>query len=87
MPSPTAHQRESAGANRPTVLMRCWPLTPLLFCSLLGAQEPEVPRNAFAGVETIVLQNGLKIWFKHLPDEPNAAANVAVVGSDQDPAR
>ena len=60
---------------------------PLLFCStLLTAQAPPVPRNAFAGVETIALPNGLKIWFKRLPGEPNVSVNVSVaVGSDQDP--
>ncbi|MDA1081477.1 MAG: pitrilysin family protein [Gemmatimonadetes bacterium] len=63
------------------------PLTLLLCSSLLGAQDLPVPRNAFAGVETIVLANGLKIWFKRLPGEPNVSVNFTVaVGSDQDPA-
>lgn len=61
---------------------------PLLLCaSLLAAQSPAVPRNPFAGVETIILPNGLKVWFKRLPGEPNVAVNFSVsVGSDQDPA-
>lgn len=65
----------------------------LLWFPSLQAQAPSVPppstapRNAFAGVETIVLENGLKVWFKRMPGEPNVSVNFSVAaGADQEPA-
>jgi zinc protease len=71
------------------MLLKLCRVLALLFClTVLAAQTPPAPRNPFAGVETIVLANGLKIWFKRLPGEPNVSVNFSVaVGSDQDPAR
>jgi hypothetical protein len=51
-----------------------------------AAQEPSRPRNAFAGFETIILPNGLKVWFQRLPGDPTVSVSISVsVGSDQDP--
>ena len=42
--------------------------------------------NPFADFETHFLSNGLKVWFKRLPDAPNVALTVGVpYGSDRDP--
>ena len=42
--------------------------------------------NPFAGFETIVLPNGLRVWFKSLPHDPNFAISVSIpYGSDSDP--
>jgi len=49
-------------------------------------QEAAAPPNPFAGFETFFLQNGLKVWYKRLPDHPIVSISVAVpFGSDQDP--
>jgi predicted Zn-dependent peptidase len=49
-------------------------------------QEDLVAPNAFSGVETHVLPNGLKVWFKRLPDDPVVSISVALpFGADQDP--
>ena len=56
----------------------------LLIPRVLAAQD--VPDNAFGGFETWILPNGLKVWYKHMPDQPNVAVSVTVqVGSDADP--
>ena len=42
--------------------------------------------NPFSGFETHFLANGLKVWFKSLPDAPNVSVSVAVpFGSHWDP--
>ena len=47
--------------------------------------EISAPNN-FAGFETYILANGLKVWYKHLPDYPKVSVSVAVpVGRDHDP--
>ena len=51
-----------------------------------AAQTPAPARNAFAGVETVILTNGLKVWFKRLPGDPIVSVSVTVpAGLDQDP--
>lgn len=56
----------------------------LLMPPALAAQD--APANPFAGFETWILPNGLKVWYKHMPGQPNAALSVTVqVGSDADP--
>jgi predicted Zn-dependent peptidase len=53
--------------------------------SLITA-APETKANPFAGFETHFLSNGLKVWFKHLPDAPSVSISVGVpYGWDQDP--
>ncbi|MBI4854049.1 MAG: insulinase family protein [Acidobacteria bacterium] len=48
--------------------------------------EEKAVKNPFANFETIVLPNGLKIWYKHLPTDSNVSLSVTVPwGSDQDP--
>jgi predicted Zn-dependent peptidase len=55
-----------------------------LFLSSAHGQLNE--RNPFAGFETYLLANGLKLWFKPMPGEPNVSINVLVaVGSEDDP--
>ncbi|MEK6303652.1 MAG: pitrilysin family protein [Acidobacteriota bacterium] len=50
------------------------------------AQDQPQPPNPFAGFETIILANGLKVWYKRLPNDPNVSISVTVpYGSDQDP--
>ncbi len=50
------------------------------------AQEETSP-NPFANFETIKLPNGLKVWYKYLPNEANVSVSITVPwGADQDPA-
>ena len=52
----------------------------------LTASPPETRPNPFSGFETHFLSNGLKVWFKHLPDAPNVSVSVGVpYGWDADP--
>ena len=61
-------------------------LAAVLGASPALAQNSPLPRNAFAGFETVILRNGLKIWFKRLPGDPTVSVSVSVrAGSDQDP--
>jgi predicted Zn-dependent peptidase len=67
------------------------PLVPFFLASVILAQIPggegaPQPANAFAGFETHRLANGLKVWFKQLPDDPVVSISVALpFGADQDP--
>ncbi len=56
----------------------------------LAAQAPPPdslePPNAFAGFESHELANGLRVWYKRLPDDPLVSISVALaVGADTDP--
>ncbi len=54
--------------------------------SVFAQPEDALPPNPFAGFETIRLPNGLKVWFKRLPDDPNVFISVTTpFGSDDDP--
>jgi len=49
-------------------------------------QDGAAPPGPFAGFETIRLANGLKVWYKRIPQSPDAAISLAVpYGSDSDP--
>jgi predicted Zn-dependent peptidase len=49
--------------------------------SLSTSQE-----NPFSGFETIILPNGLKIWYKYLPNDTNISLSVSIpYGFDNDP--
>lgn len=56
---------------------------------IVGPQAPapsETKPNPFSGFETYFLSNGLKLWFKPLPDAPNVSISVGVpYGWDADP--
>ena len=59
----------------------------LVLLASLGAHAENAPPSPFAGFETQVLANGLKVWYKRTPGQPVAALSVAVqVGADADPA-
>ena len=46
----------------------------------------EAKANPFAGFETHLLSNGLRVWFKRLPDAPEVSVSVGVpYGWDADP--
>lgn len=48
--------------------------------------QQETAENPFSNFETIILPNGLKIWYKHLPNDTNVSISVNIpYGSDQDP--
>ena len=50
------------------------------------ALSVESKANPFAGFETHYLSNGLKVWFKQLPEAPNVSISVGVpFGWDDDP--
>jgi predicted Zn-dependent peptidase len=50
-------------------------------------QERAAPPSPFAGFETHHLTNGLKVWYKYLPDDPVVSISVALpFGADRDPA-
>jgi hypothetical protein len=42
------------------------------------ALSVEPKANPFAGFETHYLSNGLKVWFKQLPEAPNVSISVGV---------
>jgi zinc protease len=62
-----------------------------VFVLLALSATPQSPSDTetlspFAGFETLFLDNDLKIWFKHLPGDPNVAISVALpFGADMDP--
>ena len=67
-------------------------LVPLLAFVLLGLPVPVSSvqdvsdDNPFSAFETHFLSNGMKVWFKNMPDAPNVAVSIVVpVGQDQDP--
>lgn len=48
--------------------------------------ESQVPTNSFADVETVVLSNGLRVWLKVMPQDPNVSISVSIpYGSGDDP--
>ena len=48
-------------------------------------QDSDAIDNPFAGIETHFLSNGLKVWYKRTPDEPDIYVSVIVpYGSDSD---
>ena len=52
----------------------------------LISPPPEAKANPFSGFETHFLSNGLKVWFKRLPDAPDVSVSVGVpFGWDSDP--
>ncbi len=52
----------------------------------LAPPASEARANPFAGFETHYLSNGLKVWFKRLPEAPDVSISVGVpYGSDADP--
>ena len=52
----------------------------------LAPPPSEAKANPFAGFETHYLSNGLKVWFKRLPQAPNVSISVGVpYGWDSDP--
>ena len=54
--------------------------------TLASAIASPPPPNPFSSFSTHHLSNGLKVWFKRLPDAPNVSISVGVpVGSDADP--
>ena len=60
-------------------------LTFLFFFSATAFAQ-DTSDNPFADFETRILPNGLKVWYKRMPGQSNAAISVAVqVGSDRDP--
>ena len=67
--------------------MRFIPVFALLALpGLLAAQAGQTPPNPFAGFETIMLDNGLKVWYRHMPGDPVVAISVALpFGADMDP--
>ena len=83
---------------RPSVLHSAALVALILFGSVVPrdgqAQAPDVQisppveakDNPFSGFETHFLSNGLKVWFKRLPDAPNVSVSVGVpYGWDADP--
>jgi zinc protease len=55
--------------------------TPLAQATSASHQE-----NLFAGFETHVLENGLRVWFRHIPGAANTSVGVSIpYGSDMDP--
>ena len=89
---PDAHSIHRLNAGRELRTSRC---TPLLVVTLLALPTAGVagqdttltaPQNPFAGFETHVLDNGLRLWYRHLPGAPNASMGVSVpYGWDLDP--
>ena len=49
-----------------------WSQTP----ESLAPPPSETKANPFSGFETYYLSNGLRVWFKRLPQAPNVSPNV-----------
>ncbi len=61
-------------------------LVVLAFSSQQAPIHAQVPASPFADFETHHLSNGLKLWYKHLPNDPVVSISVALpFGADQDP--
>ena len=61
-------------------------LSSVLLPSASRAQDNIPPANPFQGFETRILDNGLKVWFKNLPDARAVSISVALpIGRDSDP--
>ena len=59
---------------------------PALISDSLSPALDEAKANPFSGFETHFLSNGVKVWYKRLPDAPNASISVGVpYGWDADP--
>jgi predicted Zn-dependent peptidase len=53
---------------------------------VLPVRAEDLAGNPFAGFETRILPNGLKVWYKRMPGQANAALSVFVrVGSQDEP--
>lgn len=51
-----------------------------------GDPDPTPSENLFAGFETHVLENGLRVWFRHIPGAANTSVGVSIpYGADMDP--
>ena len=64
-------------------------LAPLLLLAVSGAPQVSVESppdsDPFAGFETLFLDNGLKVWYKRMADDPVVAISVALpFGADAD---
>jgi predicted Zn-dependent peptidase len=65
---------------------RTFSLLLILALFALPSFAEDTADNPFAGFETHILPNGLKVWYKRMPGQGNAALSVAVqAGSDRDP--
>ena len=49
-------------------------LLTLLLLATPASASPGIPDNPFAGFETWTLPNGLKVWYKRMPGQPNAVS-------------
>lgn len=81
--------RRSRGLSIPTFALAAF----VLLVSPATAQDPgpnegtgvNLEDNPFAGFETHILSNGLKLWYQRLPDDPDIYVNVIVpYGRDSD---
>jgi predicted Zn-dependent peptidase len=62
-------------------------LSQITLMSPSALQDSAPPPSSFADVETVHLANGLKLWYKRLPEDPVVSISVALpYGSDRDPA-
>lgn len=70
-------------------MKRIWLISCILVLSVAvqaREEEPAVLQNPFSGFETLFLSNGLKVWYKDMPEDPNVFIGVSVpVGRDHDP--
>ncbi len=70
-------------------MARTWFIFCILAISVTVHAQEEEPAdlpNPFAGFETLFLSNGLKVWYKNMPDDPNVFIGVSIpAGSDSDP--
>ena len=86
--------------TRPSVLRLLALFGLVLFASVVprgvwsqtpDSQSPptsETKANPFSGFETHYLSNGLRVWFKRLPEAPNVSISIGVpYGWDSDPRR
>ena len=63
------------------------PTLALVLAALAVAQDSMPPPSSFADFETVYLANGLKLWYKRLPQDPVVSISIALpYGSDRDPA-
>ena len=81
VPDSLVQVSDTADAGTPATSQAIDPVAVAEAAQIDGPQE-----NPFAGFETHVLSNGLKVWLKRIPDAPNVSVSIVVpFGSDSDP--
>ncbi len=84
--APPPSQTPASTAPRPSQTPGSESRAPSQTPDSLSLLSGETKANPFSGFETHYLSNGLKVWYKRLPDAPDVSVSVGVpYGWDMDP--